>query len=93
MAAAKVGEDVAIHQNSAEHLTTPTAGVYLQGMDGAGNELNVTASAFNTDPESYKRRANSELRVVVRHDDTHEVSAVFGGSLKCSPELDDAACT
>jgi hypothetical protein len=54
----------------------------------ASPDVTVELSQFNSDPHRYMSQATNERRVVVRHDGSQRVSAVFGGSLDTPPDLD-----
>jgi hypothetical protein len=56
---------------------------------GAGADIRVELSVFNTDPELYMRKASTARRVFVYHDGWQGLFACFGGSLNTSPITDD----
>jgi hypothetical protein len=53
-----------------------------------GRDIRVELSKFNIDRVGYMREASTERRVLVYHDGTQQISAVFGGSLNTSPTDD-----
>jgi hypothetical protein len=54
-----------------------------------GTDIMVELSRFKSDPEHYMREANSQRRVVVHHDKTQKISAVFGGPLDVPPSIEE----
>lgn len=56
--------------------------------DARHHIVNVAKADFDRDRVRYMRQASAQTRVIVRHAATNAVSAVFGGSLDRSPELD-----
>jgi hypothetical protein len=51
----------------------------------AQKDIRVERSQFNTDPERYMRQASQDRRVVVHHDGSEKISAIFGGALNTPP--------
>ena len=48
-------------------------------------DIYIERSRFNSDPERYMRQASQDRRVVVHHDGSERISAVFGGALNAPP--------
>lgn len=74
--------------NCPEHLTPTGLEPTVALMGNASPDVTVELSRFNSDPHRYMSQATNERRVVVRHDGSQRISAVFGGSLDTPPGLD-----
>lgn len=51
--------------------------------------VEISKSEFDRDRAAYMRRATHDQRIVVRHDNTRQVSLVLGGSLSIAGDDDE----